>query len=52
MQSLLMSKLNIKHTYTIIEGLHKTSHQKADLVCIIDMLGYLVLFFIYSTFPS
>lgn len=39
-----MSKLNIKHTYTVIEGLHKTSHQKADLVCIIDMLGYLVLF--------
>lgn len=48
MQLLLMLKLNIKHTYTVIEGLHKTSHQMADLVCIIDMLMYLVFcFFIY-----
>lgn len=55
MQLLLMLKLNIKHTYTVIEGLHKTSHQMADLVCIIDMLMYLVFcFFIYIyiyTFP-
>lgn len=43
MQLWLMLKLNIKYTYTVTEGLHKTSHQIADLVCIIDMLGYLVL---------
>lgn len=54
MQLLLMLKLNIKHTYTVIEGLHKTSHQMADLVCIIDMLMYLVFCFyiyIYIYFP-
>lgn len=52
MQLWLMLKLNIKYTYTLTEGLHKTSHQMADLVCIIDMLGYLVLLFYILSHPG